>query len=367
MSRRLAAIIRKEFTHIGRDFRSLIIVLIMPVLMIVLYGYGITLDMRSIPFAVFDDARTPESRSLIRAFSENGFFSPTPVDPSEDTPEHLFRTRKALMILVLPADFSAALASGEPAQAQILVDAGDSNVGAYVQKYSSEVLRAWNQSLNPPLPVPMRLEPRFLYNPDMKSTHFFVPGLIALLLMLISALLTSITITRERETGTLEQILVTPVRPFEIVAGKVLPYIVIGFANGALVLISARLLFGVPVNGSLLLLSLLSLVYIFVALSFGLLISTVARTQQTAMFITVMATILPTFLLSGFIFPISGMPPVLQYLSRVIPATYFLTIIRGIMLKGVGLTELWPQAAALTGIGIFLLAVATRRFRLTLE
>ena len=224
-----------------------------------------------------------------------------------------------------------------------------------------------NRRLNEKLPIVVRLEPRIFYNPEMKSSNFFVPGLVALILILINALLTSIAITREKETGTLEQILVSPVHPIEIVIGKVAPYIGIGFFNGAMIILFAKLLFDIPIQGNLLLLSGLALVYIFVALSFGLMISSIVRTQQLAMLITLMATILPTIILSGFIFPISAMPLLLQYISKVLPATYFLVIIRGILLKGNGLRELWPQAAILTGIGVFILAAATKRFRMTLE
>ncbi|MCB2203994.1 ABC transporter permease [bacterium] len=367
MRRRLLAIIRKEFIHIFRDWRTLLIILLMPILMIVLYGYAITLDMRNISFGVIDDARTPESRMLIEAFSENGFFKPYTQEVKRDNIEHLFMRRDVHTVIIIPKDFSKQLANNHRSTIQLIIDASDSNVGTFVSNYAAQVLRLYNQRMNRELPLLFELSPRIFYNPDLDSTNFFVPGLVALILMLISALLTSIAITREKETGTMEQILVSPVNAREIVLGKVFPYILLGLFNAGVILVSAWVLFAVPVRGSLLLLGLMSLIYVFVALSFGLMISTAAKTQLIAMFGTLMATILPTIMLSGFIFPIASMPQALQYLANILPATYFLIIIRAIMLKGVGLSALWPQALILAGIGTFLLLVATRRFSMRLE
>lgn len=367
MRRRLYAILRKEFIHIVRDWRSLLIVILMPLAMIILYGYAITLDMRNIRFAVIDDARSPESREIIRAFSENGFFVQAPVKLTRGDIERSFLHRTVALVIVIPRDFSPDLFRDGRARVQLIIDATDSNAGTFISAYAEQVLALASSRLNGQPRMLFDVTPRILYNPDMKSAYFFVPGLVALILMLISALLTSIAITREKETGTMEQILVSPVRPVEIIVGKVAPYIVLGLLNAVVIIVSARLLFDVPIRGDLLLLSLLSLIYVFVALSFGLLFSTVARTQQVAMFMTLMATILPTMMLSGFIFPVASMPEVLRWISRIIPATYYLDIIRGIMLKGIGLRELATQAAVLTLFGVLLLAVATKRFSVRLD
>ena len=367
MKRRLTAIIRKEFIHIFRDWRSLLIVLLMPVLMIVLYGYAITLDMRNISYAVIDEAATPESRAVLQGFAENGFFVRVHQDVRRSDIENLFMQRDARMVLVIGRDFSRDLAEGKSGRVQLIIDAADPNVGTFVYNYSQQVLNIVTSRMNLRMPLVFNLEPRIFYNPDMRSANFFVPGLVALILMLISALLTSIAIAREKETGTMEQILVSPVHPVEIVIGKVLPYVSLGLVNAAMILAFAKILFDVPFQGSLFLLGAFSLIYIFVALSFGLLISTVAKSQLVAMFVTVMATILPTIMLSGFIFPIASMPLPLQILSNIIPAKYFLIIIRGIMLKGIGIQELWMQALLLAGIGVLLTAVATKRFNTTLE
>lgn len=367
MNRRLTAILRKEFIHIVRDWRSLLIILLMPILMIVLYGYAITMDMRNIRFAVIDEAQCPESVALIRAFDHNRFFLRDHSISTRHEIEGAIQSRRIGMALVIPHDYALRLTRDVRVPVQILVDASDANVGRFLYNYSAQVVQTVNRSRSASLPQVLSVQPRILYNPDMKSSNYFVPGLIALILILISALLTSMTITREKETGTLEQILVSPVRPIEILAGKVIPYVLIGLINASVIVISARLLFDVPFRGSLLTATLLSLVYIFTALSFGLMISTVARTQQIAMFATLMATVLPTIMLSGFIFRVASMPMVLQGISRIVPASYYLVIIRGIMLKGVGVAELWPQALPLLGLGAVMMAVATKRFRTNLE
>jgi len=367
MNRRTLAIMRKEFVHIVRDWRSLLIVILMPILMILLYGHAITLDMKNIRFAVIDHANTQESREIIRAFSDNEFFIAHEHNIRNQDIEDLMLSRAVQMVLIIPSDLSHDVNTRRSATVQVLIDASDSNVGTFIGTYSEQVLALAAQRLYGEATPLFHLSPRIFYNPDMKSTNFFVPGLAAVILMLIGALLTSIAITREKETGTLEQILVSPVRPIEILVGKVAPYMLIGLIDAALILLSSYVLFDVPVKGSIVLLGLLSLSYIFVALSMGLLISTVAPTQQIAMFMTLMATILPTIMLSGFLFPIPSMPLLLQWLTNVIPATYYLVIIRGIMLKGVGLAELATQALVLSTIGIVLIIAATRRFRLRLE
>jgi drug efflux transport system permease protein len=367
MRRRIAGIIRKEFIHIVRDVRTLMIIILMPIMMIVLYGYAITLDISNISFGVIDNAMTPDSRALIQKFSENRFFILEDGAMSNDDVEPAFFRRDVGMVLVIAEDFSETLATSRITDVQLLIDASDSNLGTYIKNYSNQVLNSFNAERNTRLPIAFRVEPIILYNPAMKSSHFFVPGLVALILMLISALLTSITISREKETGTMEQILVSPVRPIEILIGKVVPYIFLGLINAAMILVSSKILFGVPIRGSIFLLFGLTLIFIFTALAFGLMISTVAKTQQVAMLMTIMATILPTIMLSGFIFPIPSMPLPLQYLSQVFPATHYLVIIRGVLLKGVGISDLLRPTLILSGIGLVILVNATVRFNTRLE
>lgn len=367
MRRRIFGIIRKEFIHIIRDPRTLMIIIVMPIMMIILYGYAITLDIKNIDFGVIDRANTPESRALIDKFAENKFFVLHKGEIKLKDIEHHFYRRDIKMLLVIPRDFSRTLHTQRATDVQIIIDASDSNVGNYINNYARVLLGAFNREHSGTLPVAFTIEPRILYNPDMKSSFFFVPGLVALILMLISALLTSITISREKETGTMEQILVSPVRPLEILVGKVVPYIGLGLLNAALILVSAKVLFAVPYRGNLLLLFGLTLIFIFTALAFGLMISTVAKNQQIAMLVTLMATILPTIMLSGFIFPIPSMPRPLQLISYVIPATHYLVIIRGVLLKGVGMAALLRPTLILSAIGAVILTAATIRFNTRLE
>ena len=313
MSRVLLSIVRKEMTHILRDLQSLFMVLTMPLLMLFLYGYAITLDMKRIDTAIVDQSRTPR------------------------------------------------LASGRDAQVHLLIDASDPNAANFINAYVSRVAASENG------PSLFSVDPRILYNPDMRSANFFVPGIIALILILISTLLTSIAIAREKETGTMEQILVSPIRPAQMILGKVLPYILIGFVDGLLILVAGSLWFRVPIRGSLALVMAMMLIYVITGISLGILVSTIADTQAVAMLATVTLTVLPSMLMSGFIFPVASMPRLFQWLSAVVPATYFLQIIRGIILKGNTLANLYPQAAVLLGMDLLLILASMRSFRRRLE
>ena len=367
MSNILTSIVRKEFMHIWRDPQTLMIILVWPVLMLLLFSYAITLEMRGIPTALVDNSDTPASRHLIESISSSGFFSLVAQDVLPTEYEELFQRQTASCLIVIPADYAESIVEDQFTAVQVLIDASDPNAANFIQNYLGSVLMQVSAEQSGGIPLPFTLAPRFLYNPNLESTYFFVPGLIAVILLLISALLTSIAIVREKEKGTLEQILVSPARARQIILGKVIPYIVLGFIDGVIVLTMGVLWFNVPLRGDLWQVLLSMLLYISTGLSFGLLISTVARSQQTAMMLALMATILPTIMLSGFIFPIDSMPLLFQYLSRVVPATHFLEIIRGIMLKGIGLSLLWKQVLYLLLLTLFLLIVSVRKFRTVLE
>ncbi len=366
MNERILSMMKKEFIHIFRDPRTLIIIILMPMVMIVLYGYAITLDMRNIPFAVVDHSNTPASRTLVDAFAENSFFILKPIPANESNLEDLVLEREVKMILVVPRSFAEELEREPRIKVQLLIDASDPNVANFIYKYSDQIVQQFNRN-RAASPLLFSLEPRLLYNPDMRSAEFFVPGLVAIILLLICALLTSITIAREKETGTLEQILVSPVHPAEIIVGKVIPYIVLGMIDAVLVVLSGIVLFDVPFHGAPPLLLGMTLLYVFASLALGVLISTLTSSQRVAMMLALVTTLLPTIMLSGFIFPIASMPVVLQGISYAIPARYYMIIIRGIMMKGVGVPELWHQGLILFGIGVALLAIAARRFKSRLE
>lgn len=361
------AIIRKEFIHIGKDPLTLLIIFVFPLVMLFLFGYAITLDMSHIPTRVIDLDRTPQSRELIRTIGAGGFFNVTEGYATGAQVEHLFHTKQAQLVLVIPEHYADSLQRNLETPVQALIDASDSNAAILIRNYLTQILDRLNRQVNPDLPVAFEVAPLFLYNPAQEASHFFVPGLVAVILLLISGLLTSSSIAREKETGTLEQLLVSPVTPVEIIMGKVIPYLLIGFLCGLIILFSGVAVFGVPFRGSWPTVFLAMILYIFSGLSLGLLISTIAATQQTALMAVLILTILPAILLSGFVFPIESMAWVFRALSVIIPARHFIEILRAVMLKGVGLTVIYPQMLYLSGLSVLLITVSIRKFKNKLE
>jgi ABC-2 type transport system permease protein len=365
--KRILAISRKEFLHIIHDFRSLMIIFAMPVLQLVMFGYALNMEIQKVDLAVIDHSHSPLSRDLIRQFESNTYFSVQYYNGPMSKIDELFLNRETKVVLIIDKDFQKNFQRTPITPVQMLIDAADPNAATMIRQYCNGVIIKFNELKNANLHLPFNIKSRIWYNPDLKSAYFFIPALIALILVMISALLTSITITREKEMGTMEQILVSPVRPVEIIIGKVLPYIGLAFMDGILILLLGIFLFQVPFIGSYVLLVLLSIVYITTALSLGLMISTAVSTQQVAMMIAIAVTLLPTIMLSGFIFPLKSMPMILQYLSYIVPAKYYLIIIRGIMLKGNTLVQLASQTMFLLLMTLILLVNAVRKFSLNLE
>jgi ABC-2 type transport system permease protein len=355
----------KEIRHILRDPRSLMIAILMPLLMTLLYGYAINLDIKNIKLAIVDYDNTVESRDLASRFYNSGYFIGPDAVPTLTDPETVLRRSQAHAILAIRPGFGAALEDGTPYDLGLVVDGADANTATAAASYAEIVLQSMLEDRFPPgFEIPgVRLSQQILYNPDLKSSHFFVLGLIAIILMLVSALLTSLTIAREKETGTLEQLLTAPVKPREIIIGKIIPYIGLAGLDGLIVWCFAVFHFGVPVAGSMALLAFFAVIFIVAALSIGILASTLARTQQVAMTITLTLTMMPSVLLSGFAFEIKNMPRILQMITLIVPARYFISIIRGVMLKGSGLATLWPQAVGLAVISLLLLSLAAKRFK----
>ncbi|MEW5922691.1 MAG: ABC transporter permease [Candidatus Zixiibacteriota bacterium] len=356
----------KEVRHILRDVRSLVIAILMPMLMTFLYGYAINLDIKNIKLAVLDFDQTLESRELSAKFFNSGYFVPSMQRPDISDPEYVLKTGDASAVLTIKSGFAEAVHNKKEFELGLLVDGADANTASAISSYSSIVLAEYvksNLPVNFEIPG-VTLSQQVLYNPDLKSSHFFVPGLIAVILMMISALLTSITIARERETGTMEQLLTTPVTPREIIIGKVIPYIALALIDGFLILAFGVFHFGVPFIGSTMLMLIFGLIYITAALSLGIVISTLVKTQQLAMLTALLVTVMPSVMLSGFIFEIKNMPIVLQTITQFIPARYFIQIIRGVMLKGSSIQVLWIEAAFLIAMTVGLLAIAVKRFKL---
>ena len=368
MNTRFAAIFRKEFRHIFRDPRSLMIAILMPILMIFIYGHAIKFDIKNIMLGINDQDKSSFSRELIEKFSSSCYFIIAAYPENRDEIENLFKQRKIKAAIVIPYDFSKSIKKNMNTKIQVIIDGSDSNTATVVMNYISIIMANISLDLNLQfVHPPISTESRVWYNPNLESANFIIPGLVAIILMMICALMTSITIAREKETGTLEQILVSPIRPFEITFGKVLPYVIIAFFDGALIVLAAKIMFGIPIAGSLIQLTLLSIVYLYASLSIGVFISTRVKTQQVAMMIALLATILPSLLLSGFIFPIRSMPWLLRMISNVVPAKYYLDIIRGIILKGIGFTLLWQQTLFLFILGTMLLLISVARFKTKLE
>ncbi|MCA9734292.1 MAG: ABC transporter permease [Deferribacteres bacterium] len=365
--KRIIAIARKEMLHIKNDPRSLSIILLMPVFQLIMFGYALNTELQYVDLAVIDYSHSTASHDLVQKFTGSPFFHVYHYEGQFDKLDELFLSREARVVLLIGQDFASDLATQTQSSVQILIDAVDPNAAHMIRNYCSQVIQNFNAANNISLPTPFQIETSVWFNPDMKSAYFFVPGLLALLLIMICALLTSITITREKELGTMEQILVSPVQPQEIILGKVIPYVFISFIIAGLILFIGIWLFGVPFVGNLILLTILSLVYVLTALSLGILISTITQTQQVAMMIALVITLMPTVILSGFIFPIASMPLPLQYLANIIPARWYLTIVRGIILKGNTLQQLIQPTLVLLGMTLLLLAIARRKFSANLE
>ncbi len=370
-------IAQKELWHILRDPRSLIIAILMPIVMTLLYGYAINLDIKNIKLAVIDFDKTSASSNLMGRFYNSGYFSEVTDPVSINDPEMILKKGQANAVLIIRQGLGEAIqklksmrnlasVSIDNYELGLIVDGSDANMAAAAGSYSSIII---SQVIKDNLPLGfefpgIRISRQVLYNPDLKSSHFFVPGLIAIILMMISALLTSVTIAREKESGTMEQLLTTPITPRQIIIGKTLPYVGLAILDGFLVLGFGGFYFGVPFIGSTLLLFVFGVIYVIAALAIGIFISTIVKTQQLAMMGAMMVTVLPSVMLSGFIFEIKNMPLVLQIITHIVPARYFLLIVRGIMLKGSGIELLWVEAAFLIALAIVLLSVATKLFKL---
>jgi len=373
---RLLTIMRKEFIQIRRDPPSLVIVFVMPVLMLLLFGYAVTTDVEHIPLAVFDSDRSQASRQLAQDLVNTGYFDLTYRAGSAEELKALLDSGKARAGLVIPAGYARSLRRGETATAQLLVNGSDPLVartalsaGEIVGRVKSQELRLAalkREGLSLPAGPAVDLRIRAWYNPGLESMKFNIPGLIGLIMQNVTMMLTAFALVRERERGTLEQLMVTPIRGAELMIGKLIPYIIIAFIDMGLALGIGVLWFKVPVAGSIFLLLGLTLIFLVFALGLGMFFSTIARTQLQAMQMT-MLFILPSVLLSGFIFPRESMPLPIQYLGNLIPLTYFLDILRGIMLKGTGIAYLWGDIVPLAAFGLGIITLASWRFRKRVE
>ncbi|GMV10350.1 MAG TPA: ABC transporter permease [Gemmatimonadaceae bacterium] len=360
--------VRKEAFHILRDRQTFWILLLMPLVQVLLFGFAVRTDVYDIRLVIVDPAPGPASRALIERFNASPRFRLMGVYPSIAPLDEGFRDGTFRQAIVLPGDLERALVGRAPVPVELVTDAADPNTGSIMQAYAQAVLQRWHgEQVQRTGGVRLDVAARMRFNPTLESVNLFVPGLIALVLTIVSAMMTAISITREKETGTMEMLLVSPLRPGAIVVGKVVPYVVMGFANVLLVLGAARQVFGMPLRGSIVLLLAESFLYIITALALGIVISTRAETQRTAMIAAMAGLLLPTLMLSGFIFPLESMPAPLQLFSNLVPARWFLIIVRGIMVKGAGIATLWQETLILAVQTIVLLVVGARRLAIRLE
>ncbi len=373
--RRLWAVARKEALHIRRDPRSLILAVGIPMLMLLMFGYALTLDVDRVPFAVWDQGQSVASRRFVAAFTATRYFDFRGEVAGYAGVERAIDTREAMLVLVLPPDFDQHLAAGRPAGVQAIVDGSDSNTAGIVLGYTQAIATTYNQQLAVEQvrrlagTVPaaaLDLRPRVWFNPDLESRNFIVPGIMAVIMGLIAALLTSLTVAREWERGTMEQLISTPVKPAELILGKLLPYSAIGLANMVIAVLMTVFLFHVPLRGSVPLLFGVGMIFVVGTLAQGILISTVARQQLLASQFAMISTFLPAFLLSGFAFAIANMPLPVQGVTYLVPARYFVALVKGIFLRGVGLETLWADALFLLIFAVVVAGAAIRRTRKTL-
>ena len=353
--------VRKETLHLLRDRQTLAILLLFPVVQVLIFGFAVRTDVRDIAIAIVDPTPDVATKELRERIDASDRFHIVSAASSAQGLDLQFRRGAIRQALVLPTDVERRLGRGDSLPVQLLTDGSDPNTGGIMQGYATSIVQRWYRDAVPASGA-LRIETqaRMRYNPTLESSHLFVPGLVAFVLTIVAALMTAISISREKETGTMEMLLVSPIRPTAIVAGKVVPYIGLGFVSVLLVLVAARTVFGVPLRGSLVLLLAESGLYIVTALALGIVISTVAPNQRTAMIAALAGLMLPTLLLSGFIFPLDSLPKVLQWLSYVVPARWFLTIVRGIMLKGAGLATLWQETLILIGMTLLFLVKGSR-------
>jgi ABC-2 type transport system permease protein len=367
--KRFLGFIKKEFIHIFRDVRTLLILFGMPIAQILIFGYVITNEIKEAQIAVYDKSKDDITREITDKLVSSGYFQLSKKIQDDDQIKETFKKGDVKEIVIFEQDFGKKLIKGQSPNVQLLLDATDANMANLLQNYTSGIIHNYSQNIqlsSTNVPV-IHSKPRMIFNNELRGVYMFVPGTMALILMIVTAMMTSISITREKEMGSMEIILVSPLRSFQIILGKVVPYVLLAFLNGVVIILLGYFVFDMPVNGSVALLLGETLLYIVMALSLGILISTMSNSQQVAMFISMFALLLPTMLLSGFIFPVENMPWPLQWLSTIIPAKYFIILIKNIMIKGTGLAFVWKETLVLLGMTLIFIGVSIRKFKVRLE
>jgi len=374
----IKAVAKKEVYQIVRDKRSLIFTFLLPLMLMFLYSYGIRFDVNNIRMAISDQDSSSYSRNLIESFIGSGYFERVGGSVTSAEAERMIMTGEASAALIIPVDFSRNLKRMKSSSLQVLLDGMDSNTANISQGFIKAILLQYNlrqtkamlgnllemKGISIP---PVSLDLRIFYNPELKSNHFIIPGIIVIIMMLMGAMLTTLSIVKEKEFGSFENIISTPIKSMEFIIGKVFPYVILSFLDLVLIIIVGYIVFNVPIKGSILLLLITSVIYLMATLGLGILISTIAKTQQIALIAAMLVTLLPSIMLSGFVFPIESMPVFLKWISALVPAKYFMTIIRAIYLKGTGLASFWLDLLIMTIYSGLLLVVSAAKFKKRLD
>ena len=375
--KKIICFIKKEFQQFRRDPKMFAVVLVAPVIQLIFLGYAANLDVDKIKTVVFDQDRSYESRKLIEKFSSSGYFQVYDYAQSYDEVTDLIDNGKVILALVIPTDFEKMINKNETASVQALFDGSDGNTASIAAGYMQNIVSTYAKEIivkrlnrlgmkNIPAGN-LTAEIRVWYNPTLKTRNFMVPGIVGLLLSVITLILTSLAVVKEKEIGTMEQLIVTPLKPYQIIIGKLVPFILLGFIAVIIVLTAMRFIFNIPVKGEIVFLFVSSFFYILSTLGLGLFVSTISKTQQQAMMISIFVVLMPMVFLSGFAFPIENMPPIIQIISYVIPLRYFIIIIRGVVTKGLGFAELWQNAVVLLLFGVTILSLSSLRFQKKME
>lgn len=368
--KRFLGFVKKEFLHIFRDYRTLIILFGIPAAQILIFGFVVSTDIKDAGVAILDLSKDETTRKISDKIYSSGFFKITGTLAGYNDIDRVFKQGNTRAVIVFESDFGNRLIKEGHAGVSIIADGSEPNVATLVTNYATAIIAGYNLKMNRTIlssaPV-IQPEVRMYYNPSLKSHFMFVPGVITLIMILICALMTSVTITREKEFGTMEVLLVSPLKPVQIILGKVTPYFLLSFINIITILVLSWFVFGLPVKGSLVLLLLETMLYILMSLSLGILISTVSKTMQQAIFISAIGLLLPTVLLSGFIFPIENMPKIYDYVSSIMPPRYFIVIIKNIMIKGTGFQYVWKETLVIALMTILFTGISVKKFSLRLQ
>lgn len=361
--------VHKEWLHIWRDRRTLMILIWMPIVQIIIYGFALTNEVKNSTIAIFDQSKDVATTAITDEIAASRYFSLVKNVYSYNDIAATFRQGKIRMAIVFPAGFRNDLLHINHAQIQLIADASDPNTANTLTNYATAIINDYQQSINKneELPYTIKTQVRMLYNPELKGAYGFVPGVMALVLMLVCAMMTSIAIVKEKEMGTMEVILVSPLKPFRIILAKTIPYLFVSIFNIASILLLSVYVLGVPIVGSLWLLIAESILFTITALSIGILISNAAKTQQTAMFTSMIGLFLPTLLFSGFLFPVENMPVPLQVISNIVPAKWYYIIVKSIMIKGLGFASIWRETLILVAMTFALLGVSIFKFKIRLS